>query len=98
MELGEGWFKTGESAFHTAQRGHLRGWMGQVALHGQDWQVCEQILQAGTGLSHLPHGLGVTEGTRTWDYGKADVFPQAVLPSPGRDGPAGPLSCPPTKP
>lgn len=46
MELGEGWFKTGESAFHTAQRGHLRGWMGQVALHGQDWQVCEQILQA----------------------------------------------------
>lgn len=26
--------------------GHLRGWMGQVALRGQDWQVCEQILQA----------------------------------------------------
>ena len=46
MELGEGWFKTGENTFHTAQRGHLRGWMGQVALRGQDWQVCEQILQA----------------------------------------------------
>lgn len=47
-----------------------------------------------TGLSHLPHGLGAMEGTRTWDYGKADVFPQAVLPSPGRDGPAGPVLSP----